>query len=94
MKRNYWVIALIIFTGLFFLAVQRVQRIRTGYEVSRLMKDIGFKESRNQYLRYLIGVYKSPNKVIAAAEAENMHIANPTEIIVLKANDEKERTKN
>ena len=68
--------------------MERVQKEKTGYQAAKVMEDITFKEARNQYLRYKIGVYKSPNKIIAAAEAENMAVAAPSDIIVLKVEDE------
>ncbi|MBR1980344.1 hypothetical protein [Candidatus Proelusimicrobium excrementi] len=86
----------ILLCGLFLLliAMERVQKEKTGYQVATVMEDITFKEARNQYLRYKIGVYKSPHKIMAAAEREGMRIAAPSEVIVLKDKDENAEIKN
>ena len=86
----------ILLCGLFLLliAMERVQKEKTGYQVATVMEDITFKEARNQYLRYKIGVYKSPHKIIAEAEREGMRIAAPSEVIVLKDKDENAEIKN
>ncbi len=80
---------IILLFGLFllFIAMERVQKERTGYQVATLMEDITFKEARNQYLRYKIGTYKSPHKVIAAATENGMKISSPQNIIVLRKNE-------
>ncbi len=87
---------IILLCGLFvlFIAMERVQKEKTGYQVATVMEDITFKEARNQYLRYKIGIYKSPHKIIAAAEEASMRIAAPSEVIVLKAEDEDGKGKN
>lgn len=87
---------IILLCGLFvlFIAMERVQKEKTGYQVATVMEDITFKEARNQYLRYKIGIYKSPHKIIAVAEEASMRIAAPSEVIVLKAEDEDGKSKN
>lgn len=84
--KTFYIILLI---GLFVLlvAMERVQKEKTGYQVATLMEDITFKEARNQYLRYKIGTYKSPHKVIADATEKKMQIANPADVIILRKHD-------
>ena len=79
----------ILAIGLFLLllSMERVQKERTGYKAAALMEDIEFKKARNQYLRYRIGVYNSPDKIIPAAAAQGMVITPPLNVIVIK-NDE------
>ena len=87
---------IILTFGLFLLliAMERVQKERTGYQVATLMEDITFKEARNQYLRYKIGAYKSPHKVIAAATENGMRISAPHNVIVLRKNGNVVENKN
>lgn len=77
---------IILLVGLFLLliAMERVQKEKTGYQVATLIEDITFKEARNQYLRYEIGTYKSAHKVIAAATENGMKILPPHNVIVLR----------
>lgn len=80
-------IYIILAVGLFFLllSMERVQKEKTGYRAAALMEDIEFKKARNQYLRYKIGVYKSPDKIIPAATQDKMFITEPRNVIVLEA---------
>ena len=84
--RTIHILYAILAVGLFLLLVsmERVQKERTGYKAAALMEDIEFKKARNQYLRYRIGAYNSPDKVIPAAEAQGMVITPPLNITVIK----------
>jgi len=79
-------IYIILIAGLFLLllSMERVQKERTGRQAAALMEDIEFKKARNQYLRYKIGVYNSPDKIIPAALQRGMVITPPRNIIVIK----------
>lgn len=79
-------IYIILVAGLFLLllSMERVQKEKTGYKVAILMDDIAFKEARNQYLRYKLGIYKSPDKIIFAAQGSNMIFTEPRNIIILE----------
>ena len=82
MKPIYW----IFIAGLFILilAMERVQKEKTGARIASLMEDIEFKEAQNQYLRYQINIFKSPEAVIKAAGENGLAIAPPQDIIVLE----------
>ncbi len=67
--------------------MQSLQRQRTGYYVGALLEEIEFKEARNQYLRYQIGVYKSPDKILPAAAGLGLHIIDANKIIPLDKNE-------
>jgi cell division protein FtsL len=79
-------IYIILTAGLFLLllSMERVQKERTGRQAAALMEDIEFKEARNQYLRYKIGMYKSPDKIIDKAAEDGMIMIDPRDILTLK----------
>jgi hypothetical protein len=79
-------IYIILAAGLFalLLSMERVQRERSGHRAAALMENIEFKKARNQYLRYKIGLYKSPQAVIGRAAELGMRFTPPSDIIVIK----------
>ncbi|MDR1684677.1 MAG: hypothetical protein LBR90_04380 [Elusimicrobiota bacterium] len=79
-------IYIILIGGLFllFISMERVQRQKTGHRVAALMEDIEFKKARNQYLRYRLGVYNSPDKIVNAALEDKMIVTEPRNIVVLE----------
>ncbi len=82
MKPIYW----ILIAGLFILilAMERVQKEKTGARIASLLEDIEFKEAKNQYLRYQIHIFKAPEAVIKAAKENGLEVAPPQDIIVLE----------
>jgi len=85
MKPIYIILAVGLF--LLLLSMERVQKERTGHKAAALLEDIEFKKARNQYLRYKIGIYNSPDKIIPAATAQGMLITPPLNIIVIRKED-------
>ena len=82
MRAIYIILAIGLF--LLLLSMERVQKERTGHQAAALMEDIEFKKARNQYLRYKIGIYNSPDKIIPAALGMGMVITPPLNVIALK----------
>ena len=84
------IIFIILSTGLFLLliSVERVQKERTGHRVGELLREINFKEARNQYLRYEIYFYKSPSKVLEEAQKKNLKVIAPQNIYLLELKSE------
>jgi len=82
MKPIYIILAIGLF--LLLLSMERVQKERTGRQAAALMEDIEFKKARNQYLRYKINIFNSPDKIIPAARERGMIITPPANIIVIK----------
>lgn len=80
------VIAIILATGFFLLliAMERVQKERTGHKVGELLEEISFKEARNQYLRYEIRLYKTPAKIIEEANKKNLKVIAPQNVYALE----------
>jgi hypothetical protein len=89
-------IYVILVVGVFmlFLAMERVQEEKTGYRVASLMEDISFKSARNQYLRYSLGTYKSPDKITSAAQELGLSVTDPRNIVVIKVNGDDFKNKN
>ena len=89
-------IYIILLAGLFLLllSIERVQKEKTGYRAASVMEDISFKQARNQYLRYQIGIYKSPDKITAAAKEAGMFVTEPRNLIILKVNENDFKNKN
>ncbi|MDR0953308.1 MAG: hypothetical protein LBM71_03865 [Elusimicrobiota bacterium] len=88
MRTLYLILAIGIF--LLLLSMERVQKEKTGHQVAMLMEDLAFKEARNQYLRYKIGIYKSPAKIMEAAVEKGLLLTPPQNIIVIEEiNDSK-----
>ncbi len=85
-------IYIILLAGLFLLllSIERVQKEKTGYRAASLMEDISFKQARNQYLRYRLNIYKSPDKITAAAKELDMHVTPPGNVIILKVKNDPE----
>lgn len=92
MKVLFTILILGIFALLF--TMQSLQKERTGYLVAAVMEDIGFKEARNQYLRYKIGIYKSPDKILPLAQKQGFAIIDPQKIIVLEEKESEHKSKN
>jgi hypothetical protein len=80
------IIYVVLIVGLFalLLSMERVQKERTGHKAAALMEDIEFKTARNQYMRYKIGLYKSPKSVINEVSKLGMRFTPPADIIVIK----------
>ena len=84
------IILIILSTGLFLLLIsmERVQKERTGHKVGELLREINFKEARNQYLRYEISFYKSPAKVMEEAQKKNLKVIAPQNVYLLELKSE------
>ncbi len=84
------VLFLIISIGLFLLliSVERVQKERSGHRVGEMLEEISFKEARNQYLRYEIGLHKSPSKIMEEALKKDLKIIAPQNVYLLELRDE------
>lgn len=92
MKPIYW----ILLAGLFvlLLSMERIQKEKTGARIAALMEEIEFKEAKNQYLRYKVNIFKSPQAVIESATAEGLEVAKPSQVIILKDNYDVAKRKN
>ena len=77
---------LIIAGGLFFfmLSFLRIQKEKSGQRVAILMEDIAFKEARNQYIAYQLGIYTGPQAVIDKAQAQGLVFSEPDKIFILE----------
>ena len=84
------ILLIILATGFFFLliAMERVQKERTGHKVGELLEEIKFKEARNQYLRYEIKLYKSPAKIMEEANKKDLKVIAPQNVYALELNSE------
>ena len=84
------ILLIILATGFFFLliAMERVQKERTGHKVGELLEEIKFKEARNQYLRYEIKLYKSPAKIMEEANKKDLKVIEPQNVYALELNSE------
>lgn len=89
-------IYIILLAGLFalLLSIERVQKERTGYRAAALIEDISFKQARNQYLRYQIGMYISPDKITSQAKELGMQFTEPHNLIILRMNKDDVENKN
>lgn len=87
MKR---LLSIILAIGFFFfiLSFLRVQKEKSGQRIATLMEDIAFKEARNQYLAYQVGIYTGPQAIIEKAQAQGLIIIEPRNVIVLEGKDE------
>lgn len=87
MKR---LLSIILAIGFFFfiLSFLRVQKEKSGQRIATLMEDIAFKEARNQYLAYQVGIYTGPQAIIEKAQAQGLIIIEPRNVIVLEEKDE------
>lgn len=87
MKR---LLSIILAIGVFFfiLSFLRVQKEKSGQRIATLMEDIAFKEARNQYLAYQVGIYTGPQAIIEKAQAQGLIIIEPRNVIVLEEKDE------
>lgn len=83
-------LTLVIFVGLFFfiLSFLRVQKEKSGQRVAILMEDIAFKEARNQYIAYKLGVYTGPQAIIDKAAEQGLVFVAPSKVIILEKKDE------
>ena len=83
-------LSIIIAVGLFFfiLSALRIQKEKSGQRIAVLMEDIAFKEARNQYIAYKVGIYTGPQAVIDKAESEGLVFIEPTKVIVLESKNE------
>ena len=83
-------LSLIIAIGLFFfiLSTIRIQKEKSGQRIAILMEDIAFKEARNQYLSYQVGIYTGPQVVIDKALEQGLVFTEPTKIYILEEKHE------
>ena len=79
-------LSIIIAVGLFFfiLSFLRVQKEKSGQRIAILMEDIAFKEARNQYISYQVGIYTGPQVVIDKALAQGLVFTEPNKVFVLE----------
>lgn len=82
------VIILAIGTFLLLIAMERVQKERTGHKVGELLEELTFKEARNQYLRYEIKLYKSPAKIMEEANEKDLKVIAPQNVYTLELKSE------
>ena len=84
------IVIIILATGFFFLliAMERVQKERTGHKVGEMLEEIAFKEARNQYLRYEIRLYKSPAKIMEEANKKDLKVIAPQNVYALELKSE------
>ena len=84
------IIFIILAVGFFLLliAMERVQKERTGHKVGELLEEISFKEARNQYLRYEIKLHKSPATIIEEANKKNLKVIAPQNVYALELKSE------
>lgn len=84
------ILSLILIFGLFFfvLSFLRIQKEKSGQRIAILMEDIAFKEARNQYIAYKVGIYTGPQAIIDKATAQGLVAIEPTKVIVLERKDE------
>ncbi|MBR4508674.1 MAG: hypothetical protein IKP23_04310 [Elusimicrobiaceae bacterium] len=83
-------LSIIIAVGLFFfiLSTIRIQKEKSGQRIAVLMEDIAFKEARNQYLAYQVGIYTGPQVVIDKAFEQGLVFTEPTKVIILEGKNE------
>ena len=86
--KNIVVIMVAIGAFLLLIAMERVQKERTGHKVGELIEEIKFKEARNQYLRYEIKLYKSPANIMEEANKKDLKIIPPQNVYALELNSE------
>ncbi len=84
------IVLIMVAIGAFLLliAMERVQKERTGHKVGELLEEIKFKEARNQYLRYEIKLYKSPAKIMEEANKKDLKVIAPQNVYALELNSE------
>ena len=84
------IVFIILAIGFFLLlvAMERVQKERTGHKVGELLEEVSFKEARNQYLRYEIQLYKAPAKIIEEANKKNLKVIAPQNVYALELKSE------
>ena len=87
MKR-FLVVVLIIGFVFFTISFLRIQKEKSGQRVAVLMEDVAFKEARNQYIAYQVGIYTGPQAIIEKAQAQGLVAIEPSKIIVLEKKDE------
>ena len=83
-------LSIVVIVGLFFfiLSFLRVQKEKSGQHIALLMEDISFKEARNQYIAYQVGIYTGPQAVIEKAQGQGFIAIEPSKVIVLEAKNE------
>lgn len=83
-------LSLILALGLLFfiLSTIRIQKEKSGQRIAVLMEDIAFKEARNQYISYQVGIYTGPQVVIDKAIGQGLIFTEPGKVIVLEVKDE------
>ncbi len=83
-------LSLILALGLLFfiLSTIRIQKEKSGQRIAVLMEDIAFKEARNQYISYQVGIYTGPQVVIDKALAQGLVFTEPSKVIVLEVKNE------
>lgn len=86
--KNIVFIILGIGAFLLLIAMERVQKERTGHKVGELLEEISFKEARNQYLRYEIKLYKTPSKIIEEANKKDLKVIAPQNVYALELKSE------
>ena len=84
------IVFIIVALGFFLLlvAMERVQKERTGHKVGEILEEISFKEARNQYLRYEIKLYKSPAKIMEEANKKDLKVIAPQNVYALELKSE------
>ena len=83
-------LSVILALGLLFFLISflHIQKEKSGQRIAKLMEDIAFKEARNQYLAYQVGIYTGPQAVIDKAAAQGLVAIEPTKVIVLEDKNE------
>ncbi len=83
-------IFIIFAMGLFLLLIsmERVQKERTGHKVGEMLKEISFKEARNQYLNNEINFYKSAAKITEEAKNKNLKVIAPQNVYIVELKSE------
>ncbi|MBQ4493512.1 MAG: hypothetical protein II972_02785 [Elusimicrobiaceae bacterium] len=83
-------LSIIIAVGVFFfiLSALRIQKEKSGQRIAVLMEDIAFKEARNQYIAYQVGIYTGPQAVIDKARGQGLVFSEPTKVIILEVRNE------
>ncbi len=84
------ILSVILIIGIFFFIISflRIQKEKSGQRVAILMENIAFKEARNQYIAYQVGIYTGPQAIIDKATAQGLVAIEPTKVIVLEGKNE------
>lgn len=87
MKRLLSIILVIGFL-FFLLSFLRIQKEKSGQRIAMLMEEISFKEARNQYISYKVGIYTGPQAVIEKAKEQGLIVIEPNRVIILERKNE------